>query len=138
MFEKFNLRDSAFPVTPTDIDETPWFGFNALKSEFENIFDRSSTEQLRLCVLNRGRLGAGKTHAARYFGAKFKNQQNFGNYYRCISIVIESPKQGQKAFADFTSRLLNAVTFRGIAEASKNLRSFSDSDTVFSKLLEAT
>ena len=138
MFEKFNLRDNAFPVTPTDQDGTPWFGFNTLRQEFETVFERSGTEHLRLCVLNRGRLGAGKTHAARYFAAKFATQQAFGDYHRCVSIVIESPKQPPKAFGDFTSRLFNGVTFRRIVEAAQNLRALSDADVVFRRLLEAT
>lgn len=138
MFEKFNLRDNAFPVTPTDQDGTPWFGFNTLKQEFESVFDRSRSERLRLCVLNRGRLGAGKTHAARYFSAKFAQQQPFGEYHRCVSIIIEAPKQPPKAFNDFTGRLFNGVTFRRIVEAARNLRSLSGESAVFGKLLEAT
>ena len=138
MFERFNLRDNAFPVTPSAQESTPWFGFRLLKREFEAIFHRSSTEQLRLCVLNRGRLGAGKTHAAQYFAAEFARKEPFGTYHSCVSIVIEAPKQPAKAFVEFTGRLLNEVTFRRIAEASKNLRSLSNADTLFSKLLEAT
>jgi len=138
MFEKFNLRDNAFPVTPIDQDGTPWFGFNPLKQEFETIFEQSKSEQLRLCVLNRGRLGAGKTHAARFFAEKFAEQQPFGNYHRCVSIVIESPKQPPKAFNDFTGRLFNGVTFRRIVAAARNLRSLSNVDVVYAKLLAAT
>ena len=135
MFEKFNLKDSAFPVTPGDHDEVPWFGFNNLKSEFQTILDRSSSEYLRLCVLNRGRLGAGKTHAAQYFSAQYSHLEDVGSYFRFIPIIIESPKQPQKAFVDFSNRLFNAVTFDRIVQASDNLRRLGDANKL---LLDAT
>lgn len=139
MFEKFNLKDNAFPVTPGGQDETPWFGFKNLKREFQTILDRSSSEHLRLCVLNRGRLGAGKTHAARYFSAKYASRRKaVGSYIRFTPIVIESPKQPQKAFADFSNRLFNAITFRQIAQASHNLRVLGDVNALFARLLAAT
>ncbi len=138
MFEKFNLKDGAFPVTPSDHDEISWFGFEKLKHEFQTIFERSGSEHLRLCVLNRGRLGAGKTHAAKYFSAQHSQQKNVGNYFRFIPIVIESPKQPQKAFVDFSNRLFNAVTFDLIIQASHNLRRIGDIEKLFSNLLNAT
>ncbi len=138
MFEKFKLKDSAFPVTPNDRDEISWFGFERLKREFQNIFERSSTERLRLCVLNRGRLGAGKTHAAKYFFAQHAQQKEVGDYFRFIPIVVESPKQPPKAFVDFSNRLFNAITFNRIVQASHNLRKDGDVESLFSRLLNAT
>lgn len=137
-FEIFNLKDDAFPVTPGEQQETPWFGFRSLKREFDTVFHRSSSESLRLCVLNRGRFGAGKTHAARYFFERHASRRNEGLYVRLIPIVIESPKQPQKAFVDLANRLLNAVTFRRIAQASQNLRELIGEEALFAKLLEAT
>lgn len=138
MFEKFNLKDSAFPVTPSNQDEIAWFGFNNLKSEFQSIFDRSSSEQLRLCVLNRGRLGAGKTHAAKYFFTQYSEREGIDRYSRFVPIMIESPKQPQKAFIDFSNRLFNAVTFDRIVQASHNLRKIGEAESLFSRLLNAT
>ena len=135
MFEKFNLKDSAFSLTPGHQDEISWFGFNNLKSEFQVIFDRSSSESSRLCVLNRGRLGAGKTHAAKYFSVRYSKRKVTGSYFRFIPIVIESPKQPQKAFADFSSRLFDAVTFDRIVRASYNLRKLGNANK---RLLDAT
>src|SRR5437016_9189970 len=100
MFERFNLKDNSFPVTPNDQDKPQWFGFRPLKKEFETIMQRSAEERLRLCVLNRGRLGAGKTNAAHYFVTKYQDKRNVGDYLRFVPIVIESPKQPQKAFVD--------------------------------------
>ena len=138
MFENFNLKDSAFPVTHSNQDEIPWFGFNKLKNEFQVILDRSSSEHLRLCVLNRGRLGAGKTHAAQYFSAQYSHRENVGDYFRFIPIITESPKQPLKAFVDFSNRLFNAVTFDRIVQASQNLRRIGDAKSLFLKLLKAT
>jgi hypothetical protein len=138
MFEIFNLKDNAFPVTPSLEQKTPWFGFKALKQEFDSAFQRSAAEELRLCVLNRGRLGSGKTHAARYFSERYASRHNLGKYSRFIPIVIESPKQPQKAFVDFAGRLFNTVTFRRIAQASQNLRLLYGEQVLFSKLLDAT
>ena len=138
MFEKFNLKDGAFPVTPSDHDEISWFGLEKLKHEFQTIFERSGSERLRLCVLNRGRFGAGKTHAAKYFSAQHSQQINVGSYFRFIPIVIESPKQPQKAFVDFSNRLFNAVTFDRIIQASLNLRRIGDIKKLFSNLRDAT
>ncbi len=135
MFERFNLKDSAFSLTPSDQEEISWFGFNNLKAEFQVIFDRSSYEDLRLCVLNRGRLGAGKTHAAKYFSARYSKEERVGRYIRFIPIVIESPKQPQKAFVDFASRLFDAVTFDRIVQAAYNLRKLGDANK---RLLSAT
>ena len=138
MFEKFNLKDGAFPLTPSDHDGISWFGFEKLKHEFQTIFERSGSEPSRLCVLNRGRFGAGKTHAAKYFSAQHSQQQDVGNYFQFIPIVIESPKQPQKAFVDFSNRLFNAVTFDRIIQASLNLRRIGDIKRLFSNLLNVT
>ena len=135
MFEKFNLKDSAFPVTPGNHDEIPWFGFKNLKSKFQTILDRSSSEHLRLCVLNRGRLGAGKTHTAQYFSKKYFQPEPVGQYFRFVPIIIESPKQPQKAFVDFSNRLFNAITFHRIVQASDNLRKLGDANRL---LFDAT
>ena len=135
MFEKFNLKDSVFPVTPGTHDEIQWFGFNNLKSEFQTILDRSSSEDLRLCVLNRGRLGAGKTHAAQYFSKKYSQPEPVGKYFRFVPIIIESPKQPQKAFLDFSNRLFNSITFHRIVQASDNLRKLGDANRL---LFDAT
>ena len=138
MFERFNLKDNSFPVTPTDQDKAQWFGFSPLKREFEDAMQRSGTERLRLSILNRGQLGAGKTHAAHYFAAKYATAENIGNYFRFIPLVIESPKQPQRAFIDLASRLFNAITFRRITLASSGLRSLRGAETLFAVLLEAT
>jgi len=138
MFEGFNLRDNAFPVTPSDEDGTHWFGFSKLKQEFEAVLDRSSMERLRLCVLNRGRFGAGKTHAAHYFVEQYSGRKNIGEYLCFIPIIIESPKQPPKAFIDFSNRLFNAVTFRRIAEVSENMRSLMEPKVLYKKLLEVS
>src|SRR5436190_22160590 len=119
MFERFNLKDNSFPVTPNEQDGVNWFGFGALKQEFERVMERSSNERLRLCVLNRGKHGAGKTHAAHYFATTYSNRENLGAYLRFLSFVMESPKQAQKAFIDFATRFFNAVTFRRLAQASQ-------------------
>ena len=138
MFEKFKLKDNAFPVTPGDQDGIAWFGFKDLKHKFQSLLDRSMSEPLRLCVLNRGRFGAGKTHAAQYFCGQYSEQENVGLYSRIIPVVIESPKQAQKAFVDFSSRLLNAFTFDRVIKASENLRKLGGDSALSSKLLEAT
>lgn len=135
MFEKFNLKDNSFPVTPSDPNEIRWFGFNNLKREFQTILERSGSEHLRLCVLNRGRLGAGKTHAAQYFSAQYSQRKDVDSYFRFIPIIIESPKQPQKAFVDFSNRLFNAVTFDRIFQASNNLRKLGDANKL---LFDAT
>ena len=138
MFEVFNLRDDAFPITPADRDGTPWFGFEDLKAEFEDVLGRSMKEQPRLCVLNRGRFGSGKTHAAKHFNAKVSAQGGSGPYHRCVPILVEAPKQPAKAFSEFTTRVLNAVTVRRIMDTARNLRTLSNVDEVFARLLEAT
>jgi hypothetical protein len=137
MFERFNLKDNSFPVTPNEPDGVRWFGFGTVKQEFERVMERSSNERLRLCVLNRGKLGAGKTHAAHYFATTYADRQNVGEYLRFLSFVMESPKQAQKAFIDFATRFFNAVTFRRLAQASQNLRALTGADPVFSELLKS-
>lgn len=138
MFEIFNLKDDSFPMTPDDQHETSWFGFKSLKREFDTMFQRSGSEQLRLCVLNRGRLGAGKTHAAHYFAEKLSSRRNIGMYQRFIPLVIESPKQPQKAFVDFATRLQNSITFRRLAQISTDLRELLGETELFNRLLAAT
>lgn len=138
MFEPFNLKDDSFPITPGDQGNTPWFGFNALKREFETAFQRSASEALRLCVLNRGRFGAGKTHAARYFSEMQESSRNVGQDARFVPLIIESPKEPQNAFLDFAGRLFNAVTFRRIAQAAENLRATTSDEQLFSTLLKTT
>ncbi|MEK6283368.1 MAG: hypothetical protein AABN95_23685 [Acidobacteriota bacterium] len=138
MFEIFNLRDDSFPVTPAGQEETPWFGFKALKREFESVVQRSAAESLRLCILNRGIYGAGKTHAASYFSERLASKRSTGVYQNFIPILIEAPKQPQKAFLDFSNRLLNAITFRRLARLSENLRTRIGEDALFERLLTAT
>ncbi len=138
MFEKFNLRDEAFPITPGCQDAKNWFGFSNLKAEFERLLLRSSSEPTRLCILNRGRLGAGKTHAAKYFEAHFTEVKNVGIYFRTIPIIIETSKQPQKAFIDFSNRLLYKINFSRLAKASNNLKFLIGNDKLFTELLDIT
>ncbi len=137
MFEMFNLKDDSFPVTPTG-QQQPWFGFKSVKREFDAVFQRSNSETLRLCVLNRGRFGAGKTHAARYFAEKLASKRSTDLYHKFIPVVIESPKQPQKAFVDFSNRLLNAITFRRLARSAQNLRKLIGEEPLFERLLVST
>lgn len=138
MFEIFNLRDDSFPVTPAGQADTPWFGFKALKREFETVLQRSGGETLRLCILNRGIYGAGKTHAASYFSQKLASKRSTEVYQNFTPVLIEAPKQPQKAFADFSNRLLNAITFRRLGRLSENLRTRIGEDALFERLLTAT
>ena len=138
MFEKFNLSDNSFPVTPGNQVPVRWFGFPSLRQEFERYLYRSTEEALRLCILNRGQLGAGKTHAARYFETLCTSPPTRGPYEYFIPLVIESPKQPRDAFADFAARLINAATFPRITKASENLRLLMGDEGLFSELREAT
>ena len=128
MFEPFNLKDDSFPDHTRGPRQHAVVRFNALKREFETAFQRSASEALRLCVLNRGRFGAGKTHAARYFSEMQEFQPERGSVPRFVPLIIESPKEPQNAFLDFAGRLFNAVTFRRIAQAAENLRATTSNE----------
>ncbi len=121
MFERFRLKDNAFPVTPIVADGIKWYGFSKLRKEFQEIIQRSIQETPRVCVLNRGHVGAGKTHAATYFSQEARIRNN-AYYSSVVSIVVECPKQGSGAFYDLFKRIINYVGFENIETALNSCR----------------
>ena len=137
MFKMFNLKNDSFPVTPGDLRTVEWYGFKSLKQQFEDSIYGSLSNHSRICVLNRGKMGAGKTNAARFFARDLLNKK-MGLYDKIISIIIEAPKQPNQAFIEFSQRLINAITFNKIFKASKKMRDKNGKEALYTGIMEFT
>lgn len=136
MFENFSLKDTAFRLTPEPSDGVPWYGFQALKGRIEQITSRSLREEPRICVLNRGQYGAGKTHAGLHFSHVLSALPHSQQYSKVYSFLIESPKQGNRAFSELFGRIMNAITFREIRDCSEFLQAQVGVEQLFGRLLK--
>lgn len=137
MFKIFNLKNDSFPVTPGDLKTVEWYGFKSLKQQFEDSIYGSLFSYSRICVLNRGKMGAGKTNAARFFSRDLLNKK-MGLYDEIISIIIEAPKQPNQAFIEFSQRFINAITFSKISKASKKMRDKNGKEALYTDIMEFT
>jgi hypothetical protein len=137
MFEKFLLKDTAFRLTPEASDGVPWYGFQALKGRIEQIIDRSLGQEPRICVLNRGQYGAGKTHAGLHFAHLLSAFPASRQYSKVYSFLIESPKQGNRAFSELFGRIMNAISFGEIRDCSEFLQAQLGVEQLFSRILKA-
>ncbi|HUU00983.1 MAG TPA: hypothetical protein VM425_06045 [Myxococcota bacterium] len=137
MFERFKIRDTAFPVTPASANGVKWYGFPKLHRRLSDVIRRSMEETARVCILNRGPWGAGKTHAATYFTEKSNIKKPVGTYGAVHTILVETPKQGSGAFYDLFKRIMNAVTFRVITDCVVALRGTAGIDKLTAALMRA-
>ena len=138
MLENFELKETTFPITPYLSNKVAWYGFPELKRKIENTIVRSLSETSRVCTLNRGRIGVGKTHAASFFSNKL-NLPNFEDKYsKVYSYIIQSPKEGNKAFIDFFNRVVNAVTFNEIKQCVSRCRQLTGDKVLEENILQTT
>lgn len=138
MLSIFNLKENSFRRTPTSSDILPWFGFKGLKSKFSGLIERSLQETPRICVLNRGKIGAGKTHVATFFSQPANLPIVSNNYSKVFSYLVESPKQANQAFFELYSRILNAISFEEIKKASERIRAWNSVDEATKKIQAIT
>lgn len=137
MFKVFNLKNDSFPVAPGDLKTVEWYGFKSLKQQFEDSIYGSLSNHSRMCVLNRGKIGAGKTNAARFFSRDLLSKK-MGLYDKIIPIIIEAPKQPNQAFIEFSQRLVNGITFNRIFNASKEMRDKNGKEALYTNIMEFT
>jgi len=138
MLEKFELKETAFPLTPHLSNEVAWYGFPELKKKIKNTIARSLTETSRVCTLNRGQWGVGKTHAASFFSNKLNLPDFEDKYSKVYSYIIESPKETNKAFIDFFNRVVNAVTFNEIKQCVSLCRQLAGDKVLEENILQMT
>jgi len=114
MLEVYSLRDDTFPLTPIEGRDC-WYGFRELRGSFRSLHERSLREAPRLCVLNRGQFGAGKTHAALYFthtAATLCEEISPDLYASTHAFHVETPKQGKGAFSQLYQALADRIQLR--------------------------
>lgn len=139
MYERFGLKDTAFPVTPRSADGVKWYGFPILRKRLSRTIRRSLEEPARVCLLNRGRWGAGKTHAAAFFSEPRNLRKPSGCPYDGVrTITVETPKQGGEAFYDLFKRIMNVVTFAAITKTTTTLRNHIGTESLYDALLDAS
>src|SRR5688500_14065125 len=93
--DNYKLRENPFrigpPLNPTDLI---WAGFENLKKELETRIKFSIVTSPSRMVLNWGRYGSGKTHAANYYSRTDILSQlcQASNKPQAISIKINLPR----------------------------------------------
>lgn len=133
-FTAWNLRDNAFPIVP---DTAEWFGFPALKAKYKTQIDRSYQQPVRLCILNRGRFGAGKTNSARYFAKQLSEGGAQHLYAGMIPLIVENPKEHKDAFTELSASIMDALQFSRIAAACQQYRANVGRDVAFNNIRQA-
>jgi hypothetical protein len=117
----FNLSEDAFPLTPSAHVDESWYGFKSIKRQYQEYTTLSLENSNRLVVLNRGRFGAGKTHAARFTTKRLSKWKGNEHYSQALSFIIENPKGQKNAFYELTVRLLDAIDSQLLIQSSRDL-----------------
>lgn len=103
---EINLKENPFDViTPTPSPDLIWAGMDNLKSQFVNIYEQAFASKNRKVVLNWGKYGSGKTHAAYYFANnRIPNVDND----RLVHLYIRTSKDGSVANLEFVKNIFDS------------------------------
>ena len=103
---EINLEENPFDaITPTPSPNLIWAGMSKLKDQFINIYEQTFESKSRKVVLNWGKYGSGKTHAAYYFA---NNRISDVDDERMVNLYIRTSKDGSIANTEFVKNLFDS------------------------------
>jgi hypothetical protein len=111
-----NLTQNPFEsLTPTPSKDLIWAGLSELKNKFLKIYEQAFNTDRRKLILNWGKYGSGKTHAAYYFANS--RVEGVGDN-RLVHLYIRTPKEGKTANQEI---IKNIIDSKGVSFWKKNI-----------------
>lgn len=137
-FSIYHLRENPFRIGPAiSAEDLIWAGFNDLKKNIENRIQFSILTSPSRIVLNWGRYGSGKTHAANYFTrTNATNDLATKNGKAKVKTVkISLPRTTRDPVQAFFRAFLGQI---GILEIQKDLKEVSNGKDLLDKIATDT
>lgn len=138
-FKDYNLKDNPFRIGPTIIaEDIIWAGFKELKETIEKRIQFTMRTTPSRIVLNWGRYGSGKTHAANYFTKTNAAQElaNKINAKSIKSIKIPLPRTSKDPVQAFFRGFLGQIGLSQIKEDLKNCKNSYTGSGSFEDLID--
>ncbi len=119
-YSTYQLNDNPFRIAPAiNPDDIVWAGMEALKEKFiKRIKAGAQTSPSRL-VLNWGKYGSGKTHAANFFTKTNYIKEELG--LESLNIKVNLPRSSKDPVQAFLRSLLGQINFDHLIEDFKKL-----------------
>lgn len=121
------LEDNPFLVEPpSDPHQVRWAGMRRLKQSLDEVFAEAQTTSRTQVVLNRGIIGAGKTHASLFYSLPENMPLTKGSRVRKIySVRVTTPKEPAQAVSQLYRQILEQLT---ITEARNTLQTIAQQE----------
>jgi hypothetical protein len=125
----YQFKENPFRITPPiNPEEIVWAGRTQLKQKIDHRIRMGiETSQSRI-VLNWGRYGSGKTHAANYYSKTSYVQDRFG--VKTKNIKVNLPRTSKEQVQAFLRALVGQLSFDNIVS------DFSELHTIFTESVE--
>jgi len=127
-FSHYKFKENPFRITPPiNPEEIVWAGRTKLKQKIDHRIKMGIETSVSRIVLNWGRYGSGKTHAANYYTKTSYVQDRFG--VNTKNIKVNLPRTSKDPVQAFLRALLGQLSFDNIVS------DFSQLDTIFTEQL---
>jgi len=127
-FSHYKFKENPFRIMePINPEEIVWAGRTKLKQKIDHRIKMGIETSVSRIVLNWGRYGSGKTHAANYYTKTSYVQDRFG--VNTKNIKINLPRTSKDPVQAFLRALVGQLSFDNIVS------DFSELDTIFTEQL---
>ncbi|HTE23652.1 hypothetical protein [Flavitalea sp.] len=114
-FENYKLTNNPFRISPSNTaEELVWIGMDKLKEKLNQRIQSSIATSPSRIVINWGRYGSGKTHAANYYTKTNFIHDNFGK--KTKNIKVNLPRSTKDPVQSFLRSLMGQLNFENIVE----------------------
>lgn len=122
------LTDNPFLVEPpSDPRQVRWAGMKVLKQTLDEVFVEAQTASRTQVVLNRGSLGAGKTHASLFYSLPENMPPKKGHSVQSIySVRAMTPKEPAQAVSQLYRQIIEHFT---LSQAMNTLRNIAQKES---------
>ena len=112
-FENYKLLNNPFRISPSNNPgELIWIGMDKLKEKLNQRIQASIITSPSRIVINWGRYGSGKTHAANYYTKTNFIQETFGKQTKNIKVNL--PRSTKDPVQSFLRALIGQLNFENI------------------------
>jgi hypothetical protein len=120
-FSKYKLLNNPFRISPAiNADELIWAGMGKLKKKIDDRIEISAKTSPTRVVLNWGRYGSGKTHAANFYTRTPYINNTLG--YKTKNIKVNLPRGSKEPVQAFLRALVGQLNFEKIVEDFKSFK----------------
>ena len=114
-FKDYKLKNNPFRISPSiNADELIWAGMKKLQLKIDNRIEMSITTSPSRLILNWGRYGSGKTHAANFYTKTDYIFEKFNS--KTKNIKVNLPRGTKEPVQAFLRALVGQMNFDNIIE----------------------